>query len=222
MSNIKIITNFPIAVDSPDHILPLGTKWDNSHNLCFVKKCEKWLIKKGKKRGLILDIGCAGGRCVEDFIEKGHLAYGIEGSDYSKKNKRASWGSVPNHLFTCDASRPFTVVNNNMKILKFDIIISFEVMEHIPKKRLYQYFKNIKNHLLGNGLFIGSFTTTKSKKFPQYHQTIMNKKGWYRFVKKLGWFDIINLKWKKKDYLRHSPLAANCIPICFILKKKTK
>jgi cyclopropane fatty-acyl-phospholipid synthase-like methyltransferase len=213
MCNIKVVTNFPIAFDSPDHLIPLGTKLDDSHNIRFVKCCEKWLKNK---KGSILDIGCSGGGCVEDFIKRGHNAIGIEGSDYSKKIGRASWNNIPDRLFTADASRPFLVLLDN-SVLKFDIIISFEVMEHIPLDRLHQYFENIKNHLSETGFFVGSFTTTKSKKYPEHHQSIMTKKKWYEFIDQLGWFNIFDLKWRKKDYLRYSKLAANCIPISFKL-----
>ncbi len=211
---IIIDTDYPIAFDSPDHLLPLGTKRDNHKNMRFVKSCEK--ILKGEK-GNILDIGCAGGGCVEDFVNRGHNAIGIEGSDYSLKLKRASWETIPYRLFTCDASRKFTVLEDGKK-MKFNIVYSFEVMEHIHPTRLKQYFTNIHDHLAVGGIFVGTFTTTKSKKFPNHHQTIMSPKGWRKFVKRMGKFEIINLKWKSKQYLRTSKNKKNCIPISFKLK----
>lgn len=211
---ITIITDYPIAFDSPDHLIPLGTKRDNHKNMKFVTSCEK--ILKDKK-GNILDIGCAGGGCIEDFVNRGHNALGIEGSDYSLKLKRAAWNTIPDRLFTCDASRKFSILNNNEE-MRFDIICSFDVMEHIHPSRLEQYFINIYNHLHVNGVFIGTFTTTKSKKFPMHHQTIMGKRGWIKFIKKLGKFKIVDLKWNPEQYLRFSKLGANCIPIAFKLK----
>lgn len=211
---ITVVTDYPIAFDSPDHLIPLGTKKDNHRNPKFVKSCEKLL--KGKK-GRILDIGCAGGGCVEDFVDRGHNAMGIEGSDYSLKLKRASWSTIPDRLFTCDASREFTICEDG-EPMKFDIIYSCDVMEHIHPSRLEQYFINIYNHLDRKGIFIGSFTTTKSKKYPDHHQSIMSKKGWIKFIKNLGKFKLVDLKWKPKQHLRFSALKANCIPVAFKLK----
>jgi len=214
---ITVVTKFPIAFDSPDHLVPLGTKRDNHRNILFVKSCEKLLHKMGCKSGNILDLGCAGGGCVEDFAKRGHNAIGLEGSDYSLICKRDSWATIPDRLFTCDISRPYKILDDD-RLMKYDIIYSFEVMEHIHPKRLKVYFENIYNHMKGTSIFIGSFTTTKSRKFPDHHQTIMNKKQWHSFVKKLNLFKILNLKWKSKQYLRTSALKENCLPIVF--KKK--
>lgn len=213
MPTITIDTKFPIAFDSPDHLIPVGTKQDNTKNLLFVKSCEKLL--KNKKAN-ILDIGCAGGGCVEDFVKRGHNAIGIEGSDYSLKIKRASWATIPGRLFTCDASRDFTVLEGS-KRMKFDLIYSFEVMEHIHPDRLKRYFKNIKNHLKKDGIFIGTYTCTKSKKNPDHHQSVMGSSTWIKYIKNLKMFKIIDLKWTQKQYLRSSKLKRNCIPVAFKL-----
>jgi len=75
-------------------------------------------------------------------------------------------------------------------------------MEHIPKERLHVYFKNIYSHLEDHGIFIGTFTITKSNKIP-HHVTIMSIKGWHKYIKKLKLFKIVNLKWNRKEYLRY-------------------
>ena len=205
-------TEYPVAFDSPDHLEPLGTKNDNSKNPKFVQQCEKLLRQRGKEKGLILDIGCAGGGCIEDFYAAHHDAWGIEGSDYSKKLKRAAWGSIPDRLHTCDASRPFEILRDGETLL-FDIIYSFEVMEHMPPDRLHIYFENIHKHLADDGVFIGSFTCTKSNKHPDHHQSVMSKRQWHEFINGLGLLNIIDLKWKSGHYLRHSALKKNCIPV---------
>jgi len=86
----------------------------------------------------------------------------------------------------------------------FDIIYSFEVMEHVPRDRLETFFRNIYNHMNRQSVFVGSFTTTKSKKHPKHHQTIMSKTEWRSFIEKMRLFEIIDLKWKPKQYLRNS------------------
>ena len=36
----------------------------------------------------VLDLGCAGGGMVHDFLDGGHVAVGLEGSDYCLKNQK--------------------------------------------------------------------------------------------------------------------------------------
>ena len=49
---IQVITKYPIAYDSPDHICPWGTKHDNSTSLNFIQDVEKHfnneIIRKGE------------------------------------------------------------------------------------------------------------------------------------------------------------------------------
>src|SRR5205809_2708747 len=96
----------PVAVDSPDHIAPRGTANDNSRNRLFNRKLEALL---GKRPLAVLDLGCAGGGFVKDFLDEGHVAIGLEGSDYSKKLRRAEWATIPEHLFTCDVTEEFEI-----------------------------------------------------------------------------------------------------------------
>src|SRR5437763_1568188 len=93
----------PIASDSPDHLVPRGTKNDNSRNRLFNRKAELLLTKKQLR---VLDFGCTGGGFVKDCIDDGHIAVGLEGSDYSKRAHRAEWATIPQSLFTCDITAP--------------------------------------------------------------------------------------------------------------------
>ena len=213
----QLITNFPVAKDSPDHKRPLGTKLDNSRSKKYLNRCKEWLCNNNKNSALILDLGCAGGGCVEDFVKLGYDAYGLEGSNYSKKYKRASWKTIPKRLFTCDISRTFDIKREN-KGLKFDIIQSFEVIEHIKYKRLKIFFGNIRNHLKDDGIFIGSFSTRKGGW--KYHQTVMNEDKWFDYVDRLSMFSFFKLDWAWDEYLRKSENRALCIPMVFTIKEK--
>jgi hypothetical protein len=109
MSNfIKLETSFPVAFDSPDHLVPHGTAKDNSTNLMFNLKVEK-LFKNLNRLLKVLDLGCSGGGFVRSCIERGCLAVGLEGSDYSKIHRRAEWPILGDYfLFTSDITRPFS------------------------------------------------------------------------------------------------------------------
>ncbi len=73
---IVVHTSKPIALDSPDHLVPLGTRQDNSVNRAFNRKLRT-LIPQPR----VLDLGCAGGGMVASFLDEGDFAVGVEGSD---------------------------------------------------------------------------------------------------------------------------------------------
>lgn len=179
---IKLITEYPIAINSPDHISTLGPEptggpsKDNSKNWSFNKKLYNLLTHKTSPLN-ILDLGCSGGGFVEDCVNDGHLAIGLEGSDYSLKHKRAAWATITNNLFTCDCTKPFELINQHGRIL-FDVITAWEFMEHIHKKDLLYLCDNIKNNLKKDGLFIASISMAYG---PPFHQTTENKDWWLNF-----------------------------------------
>ena len=153
--NLELHTNYPIAAESLDTLVPHGTIQDNTRYPRFIKKCETLL---GQDRELsFLDLGCSGGGMVLDAILRGHLGIGLEGSDASLNAQRAEWRLLRDNLFTCDISKPFALVDKKtQQKAQFHIITAWEVMEHIAEKDLPQLFINIKDHLLPDGYFIAS------------------------------------------------------------------
>ena len=61
----KLLTDFPIAYESYDHTNPKGTKQDNTKNGLYVRN----LIRKLGPNMKYLDLGCAGGGFVSQFIK---------------------------------------------------------------------------------------------------------------------------------------------------------
>ena len=70
MSLITLETDYPVAIDSPDHIAPAGTVVDNRTDKDYVRAVKNYFGDKLK----ILDMGCAGGQMITDFIEEGYTA----------------------------------------------------------------------------------------------------------------------------------------------------
>lgn len=159
---ITLITNHPIAYESPDHLYPWGTKQDNSTNSNFVEEINNY-FNQGPFN--FLDLGCSGGQLVIDMknLHPNNIAVGLEGSDYSVKHKRANWPKYHNqNLFTCDITEPFHVKKDNNNI-KFDLITAWEVLEHIAPEQLDGLFQNIYNNLSENGIFAGSINMGSDK-----------------------------------------------------------
>lgn len=193
--DVKIKTLFPVALDSPDHITPVGTKNDNNTNLKLIDEIENYF----KKSISFLDIGCSGGQFAVDFFERKHLSVGIEGSDYSVKYERANWpdyyGKV---LFTCDASKEYFITDDKDHLIFFDCISSWEVIEHIHPNRLDQFFQNIKNHMNKDSIFIGTISLRTD--VDKLHQSVFPENVWKNEIL-YKHFDIYDYPFKEK--VRH-------------------
>lgn len=173
---VSIVTDHPVATSSHDHLFPRGTVKDNTRYPRFVAACEKVI----KCQMTVLDIGCAGGGLVLDFLLRGHRAFGIEGSDLSQQALRAEWRLLPNNLFTADATKPFRLTDGS-GLLQCDLVCAWEVMEHIPEDALGIFLENVEKHLSPEGQFIGSVAT-----FPDsdpetgavWHVTLHERSWW--------------------------------------------
>lgn len=174
---MKVLTDYPVAIMSPDHICPWGTARDNTTDLGFIEEIEQFFENKKIKT---LDIGCSGGQLTVDFSNRGHQAIGIEGSDYSLVNKRANWPTFKNKLlFTCDATKPYTVVDSNNTKVEFDLITSWEVLEHIHQNDFDVFFGNINSHMHDNSIFCCSISPEEDViNGHVLHQSVFSRDIW--------------------------------------------
>ncbi len=153
-NHISLVTDYPVAYESLDHLYPHGTIRDNTRYPRFVEKCEQ--IFSAKNGLAFLDLGCSGGGMVLEASLRGHISFGLEGSDSSKKEQRAEWRLLGSRLQTCDITKEFLLQREDGAIQRFDIITAWEVLEHIAECDLPQLFRNIKRHLTPDGYFVGS------------------------------------------------------------------
>jgi len=173
--NFNLATDHPVALDSPDHIYPRCTKFDNSFNFNFNLAIEDMY----KDRPSVLDFGCAGGAMVASLIHQKFISVGLEGSDYNLKRQAFEWAKIPDNLFTCDIGYPFTLSANN-EPYKFNVITMWEFLEHIPTDRLNQVLMNADNHLLSGGFIIGSISKFNSiNENIEHHLTRKEPAWWY-------------------------------------------
>jgi 2-polyprenyl-3-methyl-5-hydroxy-6-metoxy-1,4-benzoquinol methylase len=203
---IEVITEKPIAYDSPDHIEPRGTKQDNSINVNFNYKLAKWIPLRDLT---VLDLGCSGGGFVKSIIDLGCFAVGIEGSDYSKIRGRAEWSTIPGNLFTADVTEPFKVlvtcedkeVNHPFE---FTVITAWEFMEHISADKLSIVFQNISTHLRKSGIVIMSVSPNEDENNGvRWHQTVENKDWWLAECYRNGFIHHEEVvKYFDKDFVR--------------------
>jgi SAM-dependent methyltransferase len=177
-----------VAYESPDHLIPFGTRLNNSRHARFNKKLYELYGIDVPLR--ILDLGCSGGGFVKDCLDDGCLAVGLEGSDYSKKLRRAEWRTIPENLFTADLTAPFQISGEFPEgevPLQFDVITAWEVMEHIHERDLPMLIANAKKHLRPGGLWIMSVALCDDvHQGVNLHQTVKPKDWWVAKMKKHG------------------------------------
>lgn len=179
----KVLTDKPIATDSLDHREPCGVRNDNTINAIFVDKMIKYYYQVEQRPVTIryLDLGCAGGGLVKQFLNLGHNAIGIDGSDFRQKHQLPEWNTISDNLFTADITEPFKIYDNNIVAI-FDIIALWEVMEHIPEDKIPQLILNIKQHLSYNGFLMVSIS-----KDPQpHHVNIKEFDEWDKLFERYG------------------------------------
>lgn len=179
---LNIVTNHPVAYESQDHLEPKGAANDNTKNENYVKE----VIELFKGKVSYCDLGCSGGGFVAQFLEQGQVAVGVEGSDYSLKNKRAEWATWPYNLFTADITKPWHFEDESGSKFKFDVISAYDVMEHIKTEDLDSVIQGIKQNLTPGGLFLASIATFQDE---GYHHTLEEKPWWDKLFAKHGFID---------------------------------
>ncbi len=201
--NWQVHTNHPVAVDSLDHLHPLGTAHDNSTNIEFSKRLMAIL----PDNPTVLDIGCAGGGFVKEMVDLGADAIGIEGSDYSKAMARAEWGMIPERLFTADMTKELFIVDRDKRrgsgslkidtLHQFDCITAWEFWEHIPEDGIFIALRNLTDHLKTGGLHICSISYHPSPhEGVDLHRTQRGPYYWLEKFRGMG----LRPDWEIKNY----------------------
>lgn len=146
-----------VAIDSIDHINPIGCVQDNNTSGEYILQVKSYFNKPSIG---VLDLGCAGGQLVIDHSNMGDIAVGLEGSSHVLRGKGSvNWKNYKDkNLFLCDITEDFTCKNNG-DVITFDYIQLWEVFEHIPENKLSKLFENINKHLSQDGLLCGSIST---------------------------------------------------------------
>jgi 2-polyprenyl-3-methyl-5-hydroxy-6-metoxy-1,4-benzoquinol methylase len=204
-----LATDHPVAVESDDSRFPHGAKNDNTIAPRFNRKLYQ--LFPGKAPIRVLDLGCAGGGLVRSLIDDGHLAVGLEGSDYPLENQTGEWATIPHHLFTCDVTKPFTLTRTGTdEVLEFDAITAWEVMEHIPEAGLDGMLDNVRRHLAPDGWVLLSIATVPDgdpKTGAVWHVTVKPREWWEARFRAAGFEPTDDHPFGMRDWARGSGQA---------------
>jgi hypothetical protein len=179
----KLITDYPVAVNSADHLYPNGTKNDNHTSMHFIFEMNRYFGREFTA----LDLGCAGGQYVTDVLDSGNHGLGLEGSDYNKVHGQYNWPDLEDeNLFTCDISKPFSILWGDHTAY-FDLVTAWEVLEHLTEDELVQLFTTVRTHIKTNGMFLVTIGY-KPNPIPgtslDHHVTQMGELQWIQFLSK--------------------------------------
>lgn len=146
----RLDTEKMIAIDSPDHLCPVGCINDNYTSSNLIDEVLKYF---NNKKIYMLDLGCAGGQFAIDFIERGNFGVGLEGSsNVLNGSGKENWQRYYNkNLFLSDITEDYQLYYDE-KPVKFDYIHSEEVFEHISEDKIDQMLSQIKKHLKDDGI----------------------------------------------------------------------
>jgi ubiquinone/menaquinone biosynthesis C-methylase UbiE len=170
-------------------------KWLNSFFGFFVKLYYRYIasyimakaakIKKGNK---ILDIGCGVGILVQQFNKLGYQATGVD------VNKEAIQNSIsPKNCFLVQ-----TTAELNYPKQYFDLIVSREVLEHIPVEDIDACIKEWDRVSKGQMIHIIAVKERGPSAIDDpTHINVQNEKWW---IDKFGEYGYIAIKKPKKIF----------------------
>lgn len=116
------------------------------------KKYVDRFLKYLNKNATILDIACGTGELLKYYTNNGFISTGIDIAEEMvniSRNKASNANVIEMSLYNIDKLKE-----------KFDGISATFTLVHIPKEKINQVIKNIKERLNENGVFFTVFTTS--------------------------------------------------------------
>lgn len=206
---MKILTEFPIAVESLDHKMPLGAVNDCTKNYDYLNEIESFLrFYQQKENPSFFDLGCAGAGIIEVFSGRGYVAVGVDGTDSVFRGAGShNWNKWYNEkLFLADIGKDFSIVDENNHIVQFDCISTIEVPEHISYEDQPQFMLNIRKHLKDDGIVIFQAGNETIRTEPR-HIGVREDEEWRDLFSQTG-FCLFDEKKKFGFPLRNTPRCA--------------
>ena len=126
----------------------------------------EWLTKKiiDMKPGSVMDAGCGDGRTLFELENAGFEGKKMLGIDFSERAIHFAKGFTKTSRFTTHD------ISESPTDEKFELCVSFEVIEHIPPEKIDSYVKNISLSLEQGGKLLISTPTTNIPTNKKHYQ----------------------------------------------------
>lgn len=111
-----------------------GSNYQGYEDWPFFKERAEWLVKTYKPTS-VFEIGTAKGFMLDYLQEMGVDAWGVEVSSYARNEAKLKDKIFRADFFAGDMTEP---------IDKYDLVVSFDVLEHIPQAQVDNVIKMLK------------------------------------------------------------------------------
>src|SRR6185369_11388749 len=133
----------------------------------------------------VLDLGCGGGGFIENCLEDGNIGVGIDGNRYFKELNLHGWSRYNNNFFCCDLGKEWQLSEDG-KPMKFDIITTWEFLEHLYENVIETLSQCIANHSKDGTYLIYSASQRDHR---PHHKLVRNKEWWLNQFGKYGFIN---------------------------------
>lgn len=116
-------------------------------NLPYLERLDKWSEGKEKSQLKIIDLGCGSGEWIEQLKESGYSPLGVDSNDLIV-DEVIEKRSLP--IIKYDAIEYL----KNSEDESYDVVSSFQMIEHLEIDILYDFFTECKRVLKKGGLLI--------------------------------------------------------------------
>lgn len=137
-------------------------KWDSVEEyLVYLSQLAAYVVFAGEfiADKSVLEIGCGAGYGADYISKFASKTVAIDMSKEAVYHGQAKYGDTVNFMMGDGTKLPF-------KAESFDLVVSFQVIEHIDLKRLLHYLSEIKRVLKENSVFILSTPNRKLRLLP--------------------------------------------------------
>lgn len=178
--------------------------------------CARSILRLSPDRLSILELGCGSGALGNLLLRLGVSRYvGIDGNALAGRFSPYMRYCKNNFLFL-NLQEPIKLYANETR-LYFDIVCSFEVLEHIAENALNILLQNITFHLRAGGLFICSASTGD---WGDVHVTVRARAWWIERFSKYGLAEVEPRNWERKIAHGHPHNWIPELSNVFILRNK--
>lgn len=199
---LKVIGKIPKINESYDFTYPTGAYSDihRQNNLPIA------LEKHFNRKFTALDLGCAGGGVVWDFLIAGNHAIGLEGSASPKHRGMGYWPILQDDfLFNINIVEKW---NLNLPNYIFDVVTAWEFLEHIEQFEIPILLGKISRYMQAGSIFMGSigllpsFSPKDKQQENDLHLTKKHPGWWMQQFEKFGFLPFHSPVFSKGTFVR--------------------
>jgi|ETNvirnome_2_300_1030623.scaffolds.fasta_scaffold00192_19 SAM-dependent methyltransferase len=143
------------------------------------------IVKNELKLKRVLDIGCGAGSLAY-YMRKYLPTIEVFTLDGNCETINSPFVDKDYH-FVVRTDQEYEIVDENNDIVKFDLIVSFEHLEHIQEENFEQFLKNVMKHSHEGTLFFSTAADWEHEEegMEHVHCNVKNLYDWYQYIESI-------------------------------------